>query len=182
MSTAVSLTERYEGMVAAAAVNVVVVVLSGDPADVVAVVVAEPNRTEVAAEPNRTGGVVVTVVGVDVEAEDGVVVVLGVLEEAVLAVGCMKMPLDGFSNVDGFSKGPLESSGNCKAGLFEPSLIAVWQVPWRPLWKREVEGRAERLSSSRSEVLSVATPKLLVFESAILAVSSVYEKLITAPP
>ena len=119
----------------AAAVNVVVVVWGGDPAAVVAVVAAEPNQTEVAAEPNRTGGVAVHA-GVDVEAEDGVVVVLGVLEEASLAVGCMETPLGGFS------KGPLESSGNCKTGLFGPSLIAVWQGPWKALWKREVQGRS----------------------------------------
>ena len=130
-------------------------------------VATEPNRTEIAAEPNRTRGVVVPPVGVDVEAEDGVVVVLGVLEEAVLAVGCKETPLGGFS------KDPLGFSGNCKTGLFGPSLTAVWQVPWRALWKREVLGRSERLSSSRSEVLSVTTPKLLV-EIAILSVSSVY--------
>ena len=142
-------------MVDATAVNVVVVVAS--VAGVVAVVAAKPNQTEAAAKPNRTGGAVVLDVGVDVEAAYGVVIVLGVLEEAVLAVGCMETPLGGFS------MGALESSGNCKTGLFGPSLIAVWQVPWRGPWKREVEGRSERLSSSISEVLSVATPKLLVF-------------------
>ena len=41
------------------------------------------------------------------------------------------------------------------------------------MWKWEVLGRSKRLSSSRSEILSVATPKMLV-ESAILDVSSVY--------
>ena len=104
MSTAVSLIERYEGMVAAAAVTVVVVVWGGDPAAVVAVVAVKPNRTEVVAEPNRTQGVVVPTVGVDVEAEDGVVVVLGGLEEVVLVVGCMGTPMFGFSKV------PVESS------------------------------------------------------------------------
>ena len=161
-------------MVAAAAVTVVVVVWGGDPTAVVAVVAVEPNQTDLAAEPNITHGVIVPAVVVDVEAEDGVVVVLGVLEEAVLVVWCIGMPMCGFSKV------PVESSGNCKTGLFGPTLTAVGQVPWRALWKREVLGRSERLSSSRSEVLSsrsevlsVATPKLLV-ESAILAVSSVY--------
>ena len=139
MSTAESLIERYEGMVTAAAATIVVVVWGGDPAAVVAVVGVEPNQTEVDAELNRTRGVVVPAVGADVEAEDWVVVVLGVLEEAVLAVGCKETPLGGFS------KGPLESSGNCKTGLFGPSLTAVWQVPWRALWKREVLGRSERL-------------------------------------
>ena len=39
-------------------------------------------------------------------------------------------------------------------------------------------GREERLSSSRSEALSVAPPKLLVFDSALLAVSSVYGNIL----
>ena len=44
---------------AAAAVNVVVVVWGADPAAEVAIVAAKPNRTEVAAEPNQNGGVIV---------------------------------------------------------------------------------------------------------------------------
>ena len=94
MSTAVSLTER-EYTVAAAAVNMVAVAWGGDPVVVVAVVSNEPNRTEVAAKPNQTGGVIDPIVvveaevGVEVEAEDGVGVALGVLEEAVLAAVLM---------------------------------------------------------------------------------------------
>ena len=70
------------------------------------------------------------------------------------------------------------SSGNCKAGLFGPSRTAVGQFSWRALWKSAVVGREERLSSSRSEALSVAPPKLLVFDSALLAVSSVYGNIL----
>ena len=108
MSPAVSSIERYVGRLAAAAVTVAVVVWGRDPAAVVTVVAVEPNRTDVAAKPNRTDvaaepngtlGVAVPAAGVDVEVEDGVEVVLGVLEEAVLVVGCMGTPMGGFSKV-----------------------------------------------------------------------------------
>ena len=87
-----SLTERKEGTVAAAADSMVAVAWGGDPVDIVALVAAEPNQTEVAAEPN--GGVVAPVVvveaedGMEVESKDRVGVALGVLEEAVLAAVC----------------------------------------------------------------------------------------------
>ena len=39
-------------------------------------------------------------------------------------------------------------------------------------------GKEERLSSSKSEALSVAPPKLLVFDITLLAVSSVYGNIL----
>ena len=102
------------GRVAAAAVIEVAVV--GGPRPLVAVVA-------VAVKPNRTLGLVVPAAGVDVEVEDGVEVVLGVLVE----VGCMGAPMGGFS------MGPIESSGNCKTWPLGIILTAVWQVPWRAL-------------------------------------------------
>ena len=161
------------GRVTTAAVRVVAVVGGTRPlvvvvaVTVVAVAVVAVAVAVVAVKPNRTLGLVVPAAGVDVEVEDGVEVVLGVLEEAVLEVGCMGAPMGGFSKV------PVEASGNCKTGILGPILTAMWQFPWRALWKREVLGSSERLSSSRSEISSVAPPKLLV-ESAILAVSLVY--------
>ena len=84
-----------------AAVTVVAVVGGTRPfVAVVAVVPVKLNRTK----PNRTLGLVVPAAGVDIEVEDGVEVVLGVLEEAVLEVGCMGAPMGGFSKV------PVESS------------------------------------------------------------------------
>ena len=119
--------ERYVGRVAAADVTVVAVVRGTRPlVAVVAVAVAIVAVTVVAVavvavavvavaivavEPNRTLGLVVPAAGVDVEVEDVVEVVLGVLEEAVLEVGCTGAPMGGFSKV------PVESSGNCKTGI-----------------------------------------------------------------
>ena len=123
------------GRVAAAAVTVVAMVGGTGPlVAVVAVVIAAVAIAVVAAvlaivaaEPNQTRGLVVPGARVDIEVEDGVEVVLAVLEEAALEGGCMGAPMGGFP------MGPIESSGNCKTGPLGIILTAVGQVPWRAL-------------------------------------------------
>ena len=64
------------------------------------------------------------------------------------------------------------SSWNCRVGLLGPGWTAIRQSSWRALWNRAVEGREERLSSSRSAAFSVVTPKLLVCWAWALLASS----------
>ena len=65
------------------------------------------------------------------------------------------------------------SSLNCRLALFSPSLTATGNCVCKALWSRAVVGREERLSSVEAGESPVATPKLLVFESRLLAVCSV---------
>ena len=66
-----------------------------------------------------------------------------------------------------------KSSGNCRLAPFLPSLMATGYSLCKALWRSAVVGREERSSSIESCVSPVATPKLLVSESALLAVCSV---------
>ena len=66
-----------------------------------------------------------------------------------------------------------KSSGNCRLAPFLPSLKATGYSLCKALCRSVVVGREERSSSIESGVSPVATPKLLVSESALLAVCSV---------
>ena len=66
-----------------------------------------------------------------------------------------------------------KSSGNCRLAPFLPSLTATGNSVCKALWSSAVVGREERSSSIESCESPVATPKLLVSESALLAVCSV---------
>ena len=65
------------------------------------------------------------------------------------------------------------SSRNCRLAPFLPSLTATGNSVCKALWSSAVVGREERSSSIESCESPVATPKLLVSESALLAVCSV---------
>ena len=66
-----------------------------------------------------------------------------------------------------------KSSGNCRLGPFWSSLLATGYSVCKALWRSAVVGREERSPSTGSGVSSVVPPKLLVSESALLAVCSV---------
>ena len=65
------------------------------------------------------------------------------------------------------------SSGNCRLALFLPSLTATGNCVCKALWSRAVLGREERSSSVEAGESPVATPKLLVSLSKLLAVCSI---------
>jgi hypothetical protein len=67
-----------------------------------------------------------------------------------------------------------KSSENCRVGLFWPILTAIGYSSCRALCRRAVVGRLGRLSSVGSNTSFVAPPKLVVSDSAISAVCSVY--------
>ena len=115
--------------VAKAAVTVVAVVAAVVGLAVVAAAVAAMVALAVAAvvAPLVAAVVALAITVVDVEVKDGVEVVLAILEEAVLEVGCVGAPRGGSS------MGPIESSGSCNTGPLGITLIAVGQVPWSAL-------------------------------------------------
>ena len=130
----------------------------------------EPYRTvdavEGVLEPNRTvGGEGEGAVEGEGDVEEGVGDVEGAIAEL------EDLAVAGLITASAWIFG--KSSGNCRLAPFLPSLTAIGYSFCKALWRSAVVGREERSSSIESCASSVATPKLFVSESALLAVSSV---------